>query len=1044
MNTALSLIHQAYEEGWEELDLSGMELTELPPEIGKLVQLRRLILGKWDAVKSDGIGNLLTQLPHELWELQQLEKLDVSYNQISVVPDLIGNLVNLTELSLWQNQISVIPDSVGNLVNLTMLAVGRNSISVFPDSIMNLIKLTSLDLQDNKIHTIPDSISKLVNLERLYLAKNQISLIPDSVTGLTKLTRLDLQRNLIHEIPDSASRLVKLTGLFLDRNLISVIPDSIVNLVNLKLIFLSYNQISEIPDWIDSLINLTHLYLVDNKITKIPEPISNLVNLTNLYLGSNQITEIPDSIGKLRNLTNLYFWGNQVTEIPDSTSHLVNLIELHIGNNQIREIPTSIEQLANLKKLDLSGNPISIPSEILESSNPKPILDYYFTTRDPNQTQDIYEAKLLIVGEGGSGKTSLANKLINPDYDLKPETEDISTEGIDILDWEFTGTNGKDYKIHIWDFGGQEIYHQTHQFFLTDRACYLLVADDRKENTDHYYWLQSIQLLGKTSPIHLIQNERGDRTCTLNTNQLRGEFETLRQTHRTNLKDNRGLDTLKLALQHEIETLLPHGIPFPNKWLNVRHTLENDSRNYIDTTDYEATCRRHDITDKSEMTTLSRFLHDLGIILHFQHDPILRHRLILKPNWGTTAVYKILDNPTVKTNLGQFTDRDLAEIWSDRTYADMHHELLQLMKEFKVCYEIPRRPGHYIAPHLLSPDSPTYDWNPNSNLILRYHYNHFMPKGILTRFIVEMHRDIENVNEPNRAHVWKNGVIITHRSARAEIIEHYPKREIHIRVSGNRPRDLLTIVNRQFEDIHDHFYKDPNPEKPPYDTLIPCNCPTCKPSTAPFTFTLDRLHTCLDRNRYTIECHESGEDVQVRGLIDGVIQEDPEDFEDSFEDYSGKRDRHRVSRRRFNSTPATPTINIYNTNQQEQDMSNDKIWNGDRIQGNKYEANNSTNSMIGENISGDNVSGTKIINSQNLTQAAKEIKDLLDEISATDTTNNQTLIAMKAIEAIEKNPTLKERIINAGKEAGFAAIDAAVEHPAVKIVTAAIKGAIEA
>jgi hypothetical protein len=50
----------------------------------------------------------------------------------------------------------------------------------------------------------------------------------------------------------------------------------------------------------------------------------------------------------------------------------------------------------------------------------------------------------------------------------------------------------------------------------------------------------------------------------------------------------------------------------------------------------------------------------------------------------------------------------------------------------------------------------------------------------------------------------------------------------------------------------------------------------------------------------------------------------------------------------------------------------------------------------------------------------------------------------KAIEAIEKNPTLKERIINAGKEAGFAAIDAAVDHPAIKIVTAAIKGAIEA
>ena len=69
---------------------------------------------------------------------------------------------------------------------------------------------------------------------------------------------------------------------------------------------------------------------------------------------------------------------------------------------------------------------------------------------------------------------------------------------------------------------------------------------------------------------------------------------------------------------------------------------------------------------------------------------------------------------------------------------------------------------------------------------------------------------------------------------------------------------------------------------------------------------------------------------------------------------------------------------------------------------------------------------------------------MLNQISATDKTNNPTLIAIQAIEAIEKNPTLKDRIINAGKEAGFAALDAAVDHPAVKIVTAAIKGAIDA
>ncbi|NJM49361.1 MAG: hypothetical protein HC860_26910, partial [Alkalinema sp. RU_4_3] len=191
------------------------------------------------------------------------------------------------------------------------------------------------------------------------------------------------------------------------------------------------------------------------------------------------------------------------------------------------------------------------------------------------------------------------------------------------------------------------------------------------------------------------------------------------------------------------------------------------------------------------MKSLSRFLHDLGIVLHFQTDHILKHRLILKPNWGTTAVYKILDNPTVKTHLGQFSDTDLGLIWSDPQYADMRHELLQLMKEFKVCYEIPRRKGQYIAPHLLSAESPIINWNPNQNLILRYDYKNFMPKGILTRFIVEMHNDIENVSDPENALVWKTGVILTNGPTRAEITEHYYQRKIHIRVSGPAPATSL-------------------------------------------------------------------------------------------------------------------------------------------------------------------------------------------------------------------------------------------------------------
>jgi hypothetical protein len=39
---------------------------------------------------------------------------------------------------------------------------------------------------------------------------------------------------------------------------------------------------------------------------------------------------------------------------------------------------------------------------------------------------------------------------------------------------------------------------------------------------------------------------------------------------------------------------------------------------------------------------------------------------------------------------------------------------------------------------------PDYTWDDRDNLFLRYQYDFFMPKGILSQFIVQMHRYIRN------------------------------------------------------------------------------------------------------------------------------------------------------------------------------------------------------------------------------------------------------------------------------------------------------------
>ncbi|MCV3214843.1 CHAT domain-containing protein [Plectonema radiosum NIES-515] len=725
----LQLIEQAATEGATELDLSGKDLTALPAEIGKLTQLKKLILGKYQFNEKGyivgTIGNNLSVLPAEIGLLNHLEELQVVANNLTSLPNKFGQLTNLQTLKLYNNQLSSLPPEFGQLTNLQ-----------------------SLNLYNNQLSSLPQEIVQLTNLQTLYLRDNQLSSLPQEIVQLTNLQSLNLR----------------------------------------------YNQLSSLPQ--------------------------EIVQLTNLQ-------------------------------------------SLDLSGNQLSSLPQEIVQLQKLKKLDLRRNPISIPPEILgpkdlsqDPGDVREILDFYFRVQDPNETELIYEAKFLIIGEGGAGKTSLAKKIENESYDL--QSNEKSTEGIDVIPWDFTLPNGKDFRVNIWDFGGQEIYHQTHQFFLTERSLYALVADNRQENTDFYWWLKVVELLSDNSPVLIIKNEKQERQCEISDRSLRGEFTNLKEVLATNLATNRGLSQIKNAIQLYISNLPHINTPLPKLWVRVRSALENDSRNYINLEEYYQLCRVNNLTDRKDMLRLSRYLHDLGVCLHFQDDSTLKHYIILKPEWGTTAVYKVLDNETVRQNLGRFTKENLSDIWQDDEYADMQDELLQLMIRFKLCYPIPDSAGNYIAPQLLDINQPHYIWEKSHNLILRYKYD-FMPKGMLTRFIVETHPWIEQQNL-----VWKSGVVLNKDQTRAEVIEDYNQKEIKIRVAGNRKKELLAVVTHELEKIHNSF------ERLQYKTLVPCNCKVCEGSLTPYSYPLDNLYKRLKAGRYQIECEESYESVDIRRLIDDV------------------------------------------------------------------------------------------------------------------------------------------------------------------------------
>ncbi|MEO1375700.1 MAG: COR domain-containing protein, partial [Cyanobacteria bacterium J06635_10] len=719
----LEVIEKAATEGLTELDLSGMKLTALPAEIGKLTQLKKLVLGKYDQ-KNGCIGNNLRELPKEIGLLNQLEELQIAGNKLSSLPAEFGQLTNLQSLYLESNQLSSLPSEIGQLSSLQ-----------------------TLNLYQNRLSNLPAEIRQLSNLQSLGLSRNQLSSLPPEIGQLSSLQFLNL----------------------------------------------SYNQLSSLPPEIGQLTNLQSLYLWYNQLSSLPAEIGQLTSLQSLYLSYNQLSSLPPEIGQLTSLQSLDLTENKLSSLP------AEIGRLHSSLREFTLYPNTLK---------------SLPLEIRDQDS-QAILNFYKQQLE-QRTDSLYEAKLLIIGEGGAGKTSLAKKIEDENYKLKSDEE--STQGIDVIQWKFPLENGKEFRVNIWDFGGQEIYHQTHQFFLTKRSLYALVADTRKENTNFYWWIKVAELLSNKSPIFIIKNEKQDRHCEINEGELRGEFLNLKEVLATNLAKNRGLAKIKQEIQNQIVKLEHVGTELPKIWVEIRSAIEQDSRNYINREEYYQLCKKHNLTEDKDIILLSGFLHDLGVFLHFQDDAILKHYVILKPEWATTSVYKVLDNRIVRDNLGCFNLEQLADIWKDKQYTDMQDELLQLMMRFKLCYPIPNNPGNYIAPQLLDFNQPKYTWDKFNNLILRYKYE-FMPKGIITRFIVETHPWIEK-----QELVWRSGVILNKDQARVEVIENYNQSEIKVRVSGNRKKELFTVVNHELDKIHRSF------ERLKYKTLVPCNCSECRGS----------------------------------------------------------------------------------------------------------------------------------------------------------------------------------------------------------------------
>jgi internalin A len=365
-------------------------------------------------------------------------------------------------------------------------------------------------------------------------------------------------------------------------------------------------------------------------------------------------------------------------------------------------------------------------------------------------------------------------------------------------------------------------------------------------------------LLSDNSPILVIQNEKQGRKRAIDERGMKSRFNNLLKIMQTDLSSGKGLKEIIDELEHNIQKLSHIGTKLPSSWISIRLELEKLAikKAYLSIEQYFEICEQFNVTTKSRCLYLSEYLHDIGVFLHYQNNPILKRWLFLNPVWATDAVYNVLDNDKVIQNNGCFSKTDLKEIWDDVKYEEMQDELLELMIRYELCYQLEDN-NKYIAPQLLQVERPIYNekYSRDEAIEIKYVYK-FMPQGLMTQLIVRLHRFLKN-----QQLVWRSGAIFIWEDSEAEVIETYAENEIVIKVKGKNKKALFLLITESIERLS---FKYSNIR---FDKQIPCNCKTCCESKTQYLYNYDSLKTRLKRDKKTIECDISLENISILALL---------------------------------------------------------------------------------------------------------------------------------------------------------------------------------
>lgn len=763
------------------LDLGRLGLVEPPEELFDLKFLRRLNLGgfwwsdedqDWHEARHSISSNRIGPEWSALERLAALESLECFMAQLTSLKPL-AKLTALTSLNCAHTLVDDL-NPLRNLTSLTSLTSLNISNTLINDlkPLKNLTSLTSLDCSGTTVTDV-EPLEKLTKLTALRCSDTMVS----DLKPLAKLTALTLLDIAMTEVKDlkPLKDLVGLTTLYCFETHVSDLRP-LENLISLNSLFCFDTHVSDLGS-LERLTALTCLYCSDTQVSDLGplekltalialdcsgtnvrdlkplekittltsvscfrtsasdlKPLEKLAALSSLDCSGTIISDLKP-LEKLTSLASLNCSGTQVNDLKrlagltavslldcsetkvcdlNPLEKLNALESLNCSRTHIRELPDWLIWRDSLTKLYVHDVALSgLPKEVLSPNEYTSCLEqlraHLADLKDGDD--DLPDVKLVVIGNGRIGKTQICRRLRGEDYDAGVD----STHGIMVTSAPLP--SDPPAHLHLWDFGGQDLYHGTHALFMKTRAIFVLVWTPSAENAETHahggmtfrnqplsYWLSYVRHLGGTdSPVLIVQNQ-----CDAPADELlHPPLETaaldgfgFRKVLHYSAKLDRGRAALDEALRDAIGWLREkHGSARIGKGrLAVKRRLEvmrdEDARLAVVERRHRTITQEHfqELCEAekgiSSPPMLLDYLHHCGIV--FYQKGLFGDRIVLDQAWALEAVYAVFNREKCFKQLqqlqGRFT-RTLLEalVWQEFSVEEQKL-FLSLMQSCGICF----------------------------------------------------------------------------------------------------------------------------------------------------------------------------------------------------------------------------------------------------------------------------------------------------------------------------------------------------------------------